>query len=518
MTEQWPARACGTADLIVRSAARRWPDRCAVQAGDQRISFAELDRRVDRFARVVAGMTSGPDAVVAVSSPLTPAFIIGYYGTIRAGRRVAVLNPLLGEDALRQNVSSVSPELAFLDARTEECFERIEAGLGFPVRRMSQHEPLPGVTHAHRLIGDLAEAAPGSAACLLFTSGTTGRPKTVPLTHRNISINAVQVADAHELEPRSVTLNFLPSFHPMHMSSAVYAGATQVLHPQPDLASLASTANEVGATHLYTIPMRLSVLARAIQSCKLTMPSLRLIASGGSALPPAVALRLSSHFGVPVIQGYGMAETSPLTFSDLAANPMPGSVGFAVRGTRVRIVDVQSRQPVPSDGLGELQVSGPQVMAGYLDGCGGASVVNDDGWLSTGDVGRIDETGRLFLTDRLRDTFKCDNWLVSPSELERGLCELALVSDCVVFGIPHELHGEVPAALLVLADGSGAAAADEVLARHARNHPYYERLTRYLVVDGIARSMNAKIDRSRLREQLLAATDTVSLEFAGGHR
>ncbi|MBV9821693.1 MAG: AMP-binding protein [Actinobacteria bacterium] len=493
------------ADSALTEAAVRWPRRCAVRDARSSWSFAELNARVNAFAAVVTERTSEPGAVVAVSSPLDIEFIVGYYGTLRAGRIVAVLNPLMGEQVLLHNLNQVRPELCYLDPATLRRVGTVRSGLRFSMTLMRQGDPL---------VPAAGTGAPGPAvagetvACYLFTSGTTGKPKTVVLSHRNLSVNAAQVAQAHQLTAESVSLNYLPSFHPMHLSSALHSGSTQVLHLGADPATAVARANEVRASHFYTIPMRLNLLARHPNLADLELPSVRLVASGGSALAPAVARRLATHFRVPVIQGYGLAEAAPLVTSDRADAPVPGSVGTAVSGTECRIVEVGSGRPVPPGQRGEVQVRGPQVMLGYLDQPAAGSPVDADGWLSTGDLGRMDAEGVLFLVDRLKDTFKCDNWLVSPSDLQDELTTRPGIADCAVFGLPDDTHGQVVAAMLVLEDGLTAADATAILAEVAAGRPYYERVRRAVVVADLPRSANQKIDRRQLCEQLLRGVGT----------
>ncbi|GAA0931775.1 hypothetical protein GCM10009558_108360 [Virgisporangium aurantiacum] len=234
-------------------------------------------------------------------------------------------------------------------------------------------------------------------------------------------------------------------------------------------------------------------------------PALRLILSGGSALAPPVARRLADHFGVPTVQGYGLAETSPLTHSDGPDAPRVGSVGPPVTDTDCRVVSVDTGSPVGTGERGEIQVRGPQVMLGYLDPAQPTGI-DADGWLSTGDVGYQDEDGYLFLVDRLKDTFKCDNYLVSPSEVERVVAAHPWVAECVVVDLPDELSGAVPAAFVVLRpDADPAAAVAELTTFVDGQVPYYQRLRHVELVDALPRSAAGKIQRRDLRTRLAAA-------------
>jgi long-chain acyl-CoA synthetase len=342
--------------------------------------------------------------------------------------------------------------------------------------------------------------AGGRPACILFTSGTTGLPKGVPLSHRNLAANAAQIVRAHRLSPNSVTVNHLPTYHLMHLNSAVWSGATQILCTDPDPVVATRTAAEAGATHYYSLPMRLARLAGDPRLRELRLETVRAILSGGSALAPAAAAALTDHFGVPVMQGYGLAETSPLTHCDQPPWPRYGSVGPPVAATECRIVDVATRAVLPPGDKGEVQVRGPQVMSGYLDPAE-PSPVDADGWLSTGDIGRIDEDGYLFLIDRLKDTFKYDDQLVAPAEIEHVVAGHPAVSECVVLDAPDPVHGAVAVAMVVL--GADGVTADDIAKYVNERVPEPQQLARVLVTRTIPRGPGGKTRRAELRELFL---------------
>jgi long-chain acyl-CoA synthetase len=347
--------------------------------------------------------------------------------------------------------------------------------------------------------GSEGEVDLDDVTCLLFTSGTTGLPKTVQLTHRNVTTNAVQVAHAHGLDDRSVMLNYLPTFHPMHLTAGIHARAMHVLCASPDAADSMVVAERTGVTHYYSLPVRLARLTVDPRLAKFDVPSLQLIASGGSSLSPLSATALAEHFGVPVIQGYGLAETSPLTHSDIPDNWKPGSVGPPVADTECRIVEINSREVLETGQSGEVQVRGPQVMKGYL-GDETGTAIDADGWFSTGDVGYEDDDGYLFLVDRIKDVFKCDNWLVSPTEIERVVAGHSAISECVVVGLPDEFRGAVPFAFLVLANrDAGRNAAEEAMDAVNGQLAYYQQIKHFELLTSIPRGPTGKVSRAELR-------------------
>ncbi len=506
------ARAGGTLDGLLRRAAAIAPHRSAIQTGSRALTFGELDAAADAFAaKLSALLPSGggadgrpglPGAVVGVAAALHPSFAIAYYGTVRAGHVCAVINPLQGAEEL-----AYALELAGV---------RVLIGVADMADRLQQIRlDLPGLAHVYYLDrpgehcvpagGRAGQAArfpsvpsdPDDVAVLQFTSGTTGRPKAVLLTHRNLVYNAAQVAGVHGLGPDSVTLNHLPTYHPMHLNSAVHAAATQVLCPDADPAQAVTTAARSGATHFYSLPVRLARMAADPRLPTWHMPGVRAVLSGGSALAPAAAARLCAGLGVPVVQGYGLAETAPLTHCDRIDRPSAGSVGPPVTATECRVVDLDTRQPLPAGTPGEVQVRGPQLMAGYLTADGIGRPFDAEGWFDTGDVGRLDGEGTLFLVDRLKDVFKCDNWLVSPVELERVIMRHPAVTDCMVVDMPHEYRGAVAYALVVTDDED--VAAEQITEFVNAGLPEYQHLHGIELVREIPRSPNGKARRRDVR-------------------
>jgi long-chain acyl-CoA synthetase len=476
-------------DALPRRAARQAPDRCALGG----LTYRELDERIDQFAAALGELLGHAGAVVAVSSVLDPVFAIAYYGVARAGNVSVVVNPLLPVPALEYALRTSNAELAVVTPETAAALAPLRDRL--PALRHVIHTD--AVTE---LVARGAAPEPtttmDSVASILFTSGTTGAPKAVPLTHRNLIVNAAQTAHAQGLNGTSVMLNYLPTFHTMHLNAAVCATATQVLYAGNDVLGSLVAADKHRVTHYYSLPMRLATLATYPDLGRLT--TVTALLSGGSALPPATASALATALGVPVVQGYGLAEASPLTHFNAPDEPRAGSCGRPVAGTESRIVDIADRSVLPFGEVGELQVRGPQVMSGYL-GVPETAELDDAGWLSTGDVGRLDADGFLYLVDRLRDVFKVDNFLVSPTELEGVVRQHPSVADCVVVDQPDPVHGALACALLVLRDNGVPDAVTEFVNDRV---PYYMRLRQVRVVDSIPRSRNGKVQRRDLRAQL----------------
>ncbi|RKT55608.1 AMP-binding protein [Saccharothrix australiensis] len=520
-----------TVDGLLGAAAASGPKRTGVRASYGDLTFADLDDAATSCAAALRGLLGEQRCVVALASPLHPDFVTGFYGTIRSGNVVAPINPLLPEHALEHLLLTSRARLAFVTTELFAHLRRIrhrlpdlaEAVLVGPGPREDANDirTIDDLSAAYEVRGNrMARPAtdPSDVACLQFTSGTTGAPRGVLLTHRNLVANAEQVVRAHRLGPDSVVLNHLPKYHVMHLNSAVRAQALQVPCAAADQAEAFALANDSRATHLYTIPMRLNRLDTDPALGGLRLDTVRMIASGGTALAAPVAERLSARFGIPVFQGYGLAETSPLTHSAGPDDPRPGTVGPVVAGTECRIVDLATGRALPPGRRGEVHVRGPQVMRGYLDPAE-PSGIDAEGWLATGDVGYEDDDGVLHLVDRLKDFFKTDNYLVSPSEVEAVLERHPAVLESAVVGYPDPLSGHVVTAFAAVAEDRrrepGLAA--DITAFVAARVPYYQRVRHLELVTALPRSPNGKVRRRDLLAELITRRELTGKQTTGGN-
>lgn len=516
-------------DGLLRRAALRDPSGWAVRSGagpgSQAVTFAELDAEADRFAAYLEHTCGRRGARIGIANTLDPVFAAAYYGTARSGNTVVLVNPLIKEGGLAHVFAAAAVEVAFVPAATAELLVKLRDRLPalttvvvtdtpdavvpgdcLPLAAVLGRAPVPAARPLDTGPGPGTGPGLDEDVCIQFTTGTTGSPKGVRLTHRNLVANAAQIAGAHRLDGDSVTLNHLPLYHVMHLNSAVYAGACQVLATDPDPVASLALAAETAATHYYGLPARLHALARDERPAGPVPDSLTAVLSGGTALSPAAARALSERLGVPVVQGYGMAELSPLSHCQDPRSPKSGSVGPAVAGTECRVVDLESRQPLDVFATGEVQVRGPQVMAGYLDdghGGAGSSPVDADGWFSTGDVGYQTEDGVLFLVDRLGDVFKYDHELVSPTAVEAIVSGDPQVAECIVTGWPDAVHGAVVWLGIVLRDPTAPGlleVIDSIVDTANGRLAPFEQIRRVEVLDAVPRNHVGKPERRGLRQ------------------
>ena len=276
--------------LLARTAAAH-PDRVAIRAGQRTTSYAELDAAVTRCAKRIRSLTHGERTVVAVGSLLDPDYVIAYYAAIRSGNIALPVVPLLPAVALKYQLEMSGAGIAFLSAQMNDRFSRIAAGLATPpqVVVFGDGELLASGPGDDGELPDAGAYDPDEPAAMHFTSGTTGMPKAVLLSQRNVTANAAQVADGLQIEAESVCVICFPTYHPMHMNGTVIAGATQVLTTDPDLTTAVRLANQTRATHMFSLPAWLNRLASYSGSDDLRLDTVRFVGSGGAALNPVVA-------------------------------------------------------------------------------------------------------------------------------------------------------------------------------------------------------------------------------------
>jgi long-chain acyl-CoA synthetase len=409
---------------VLADGAAQHPERAAVLFEDERISYRELDRRVAVVAAVLRAQGVEADDRVAIRLPNTPDYLAAYFGVLRIGAIAVPLNVLLAQ-----------PEI---DARLEAATPRALVD-----------RPLPS-DGAPRV--EIVERDDGDPAALLFTSGTTGRPKGAILTHAGIRAAAGFGADVLGFTPDDVLLGVAPFPHVLGQQVFVCAflvgGAVSVMprfEPEAALETMTSTRTTV----MFGVPTMCIALCEAARGAE-ELPPLRIAHVGGSAVPVDVVRRFEKTFGAVVHEGYGLTEMSGLatTFA-LGKRRKAGSVGRPSSATDIRIANADER------GVGEVQFHGPSVIPGYWNDPEATAVALDsDSWLSTGDLGYVDEDGDLFLVDRKKEMIIRGGYNVYPREVEEVLYEHPAVLEAAVVGVPHAALGEEVAAIVVPRPGA----------------------------------------------------------------
>jgi acyl-CoA synthetase (AMP-forming)/AMP-acid ligase II len=336
-------------------------------------------------------------------------------------------------------------------------------------------------------------------AVLPYSSGTTGLPKGVMLSHRNLIANVLQTSGSIPVNEDERSIGCLPFFHiygmTVIMNMGLHYGGTIVTMPRFDLEQFLGLIEEHSITVVYVVPPIALALAKhpAVEGRDLS--SLRMIMSGAAPLGDELAKAVAARVGTPTIQGYGMTELSPVSHCPPIDNLKGGSIGPPLAGTECRIVDPETGTDADR---GELWVRGPQVMKGYLNNDEATrATIDDDGWLHTGDVAEVDEDGYYYIVDRLKELIKYKGFQVPPAELEAVLLEHPAVADCAVIGIPDEEAGELPKGFVVVADGAEVSD-DEIMGFVAERVSPQKKLRLLERIDEVPKSASGKILRREL--------------------
>jgi acyl-CoA synthetase (AMP-forming)/AMP-acid ligase II len=437
--------------------AVRLADRPALIDGDRVVTYAELAERVERAAGALSG-----HGVVALRRPNSAQSVL-LLGALRAGAAVTPVSPLYTEREVADQLRLTGAEI-------------VTEAVG-PAR------PLPAVD-------------PGAVALMLSSSGTTGLPKIVQLTHRAAVTSVCQFDVPFPYREGERVLGLAPMFHIMGLSCvllhALSTGATVVTMPRFDLEEMLRTIEQHRVSQVLIPPPVLGALAQHPLVDSFDLSSLRVVGVGGAPATAELERAAMDRLGCLVGQGYGMTEAGPMIAVTTTDPPAvrPGSVGRLVPGTEARLV------------YGEVWVRGPQLMSGYLgDPEATAATIDADGWLHTGDLGRFDDDGYLYLGDRLKELIKVKGFQVAPAEVEAVLRAHPSVADAAVVGVPDEEAGERPMAFVV---ARGELDRDELQRFADEQLAPYKRPREIVELDALPRSPTGKLLRRMLVAEAVA--------------
>src|SRR5438093_2022011 len=486
--------------------------------GDRSVSFREVAQLSDRLAAALAKRGVRPGDRVTIFMPNCVEFVIAFYGTLKIGGVVNPINAQSKEREVRFQVDDAGATAVLYHAALAPVVDAVRSDLGNVRAFAVTGDAAPsGVERFNDLLlanepdlGFSANIGMNDLAALPYTSGTTGFPKGVMLTHANLTANQQQFFAAVPVGRDDVFLNVLPYFHiyalNLLMAGAVSLGATQVVVPRFDLVEYLTLAERHRATVCFIVPPIVLGLAVHPEVDTHGLSSVRFFFSGAAPLAPDPARRLAKRLGTPIIQGYGLTETSPVTHSNPVAAPILESIGPAIAGTEDRIVDLESGTKVLATGeVGEICVRGPQVMRGYWNKPQDTADVIRDGWFHTGDVGRKDERGYVFIVDRKKEFIKYKGFGVGPAEVEAVLCEHPAIADAGVIGKADAEAGEIPKAFVQLRPNT-TATADEIMAFVKERIADYKRVREVEFIDKVPRTASGKILRRELAERERAKT------------
>jgi long-chain acyl-CoA synthetase len=483
-----PATALNLASLIEQN-ARLMPDRVAVTFRDMSVTYGQVNGRAAQVAAALHAQGLAPGDHVALSCPNVPWFPIAYYGILKAGGVVVPINVLLKPREIAYHLRDSGAKALLVFEGTSELPMAAMARAGcdeaecplLVVMTADPAAPVPvdralSLSHLmqpHDGSFETRRRRPDDTAVILYTSGTTGQPKGAELTHLNMVLNAVASRDMylpamHGGFTQEVALVTLPLFHSTAqtalMNAGFLGGFRLVLLPRFDAASTLDTMRREQVSIWIGVPtMYWSLLQHAAEAgvdVAGVAEHLRLCVSGGAPMPVEVMRRFEETFGVRVLEGYGLSETSPVAcFNQLHRPSKPGTVGQPILGVDVRAVDPEGRF-VPAGERGEVVVRGPNVMKGYYNRSAATDEVMRNGWFHTGDVGIIDEDGYVSIVDRIKDMIIRGGMNVYPRELEEVLMTHPAVSLAAVIGVPDERLGEEVKAFVVRQPGTSLTEAE----------------------------------------------------------
>jgi acyl-CoA synthetase (AMP-forming)/AMP-acid ligase II len=480
------------------------------------LTYAELAGLVRGAAAGLVARGVAPGDTLALCSPNSPQFAVAYFAALAAGALVTTVNPLApAGDIARQLVHSgarwlittagLAQDSAGEAAAAAGVRETFAFGAASAINRSGPAIPftsLVGTGHA----GHLPAVGPDDDAVLLYSSGTTGLPKGVLLSHRNLVASLCQMRAVHRAGPDDVVLNALPLYHifalQVTLGLSLAAGAAVVTMPRFDLEGCCRLVQDYRVTRVEVVPPIVLGLARHPAVTGYDLSSLRVISSGGAPLGGALAAECARRLGCLVKQGYGMTELGGGTHlvPDLGGGPS-GSVGPLVPGAEARVVDCASGRDVGPGQPGEMLIRTPAAMRGYLDDAEAtAATIDADGWLHTGDVVVADQEGWFTVVDRVKELIKYKGSQVAPAALEAILLAHPAVADAAVIGRPDEEAGEIPTAVVALSEPATdtGPVGRELMAYVADRVAPHEKIRRVEFVTDIPKSPSGKILRRLL--------------------
>ena len=510
--------------VLLEDSTREVPERLAVIFNDFKLTYAQANAMANQVANGLTAIGIQKGDKVALSCPNLPFFPIVYYGILKAGAVVVPLNVLLKAREIAYHLSDSdakayfcfqgTPELpmgefgyaGFQDAGSCEHFFMITANPAGP-------SPIEGTKTLGQLMYnqpptfDTVQTSSSDTAVILYTSGTTGQPKGAELSHSNMVMNARLADNLFPIPEYPIHLITLPLFHSfgqsVQMNGGFYTRATLSLLPRFDPDSALAIMQRDNVNIFAGVPTMYWALLNFPGAEKYDLEkiseNLELAVSGGSALPMEVLKQFGERFSVKILEGYGLSETSPVaTFNRIDKPAKAGSVGLPVWGCDVRIVDTDDND-VPTGEQGEIIMKGHNIMKGYYKRPEATAEAMRNGWFHSGDLGKFDDEGYVYITDRVKDMIIRGGFNVYPREIEEVLMTNPKVSLAAVIGVPHDSHGEEVKAFVILKEGA-AATEEELILWSKENMAAYKYPRMIEIRKSLPMTATGKILKRELRD------------------
>jgi long-chain acyl-CoA synthetase len=505
--------------LILRESAKKHADHLCIILDSFKFTYGQMDALSSQVASSLraAGLKKGDR--VGLMLPNVPQFVMAYFGILKAGGIVVPINVLLkGPEVNFYLGDSDSRYLIVWEDFAGEALKGIAGLKGittYVVLKPGSAEAPAGTKNFTQLLAgdpkfDMESTSPDDTAVILYTSGTTGKPKGAELTHSNLFLNCHFLGHVFRSTPDDVTLCVLPMFHSrgqtVAMNAALHVGGTLTLVPRFDAEKVLEVMQRDKVTVFPGVPTMFFALLHHPTADKFDLSSLRICGSGGAAIPGEVLLAFEKKFKSIILEGYGLSETSPVaTFSNSAEERKILSVGKPIFGVELKIFDKDDKElPPGKDYVGEIVIRGHNVMKGYWRNPEATAEAFKGGWFHTGDLGYVDEQGYFFIVDRKKEMINRGGFNVYPREVEEVVYAHPAVAEAAIIGVPDERLGEEVKAVVALKPGAKATEEDIIAFVKERVAAYkYPRTVQF--VDTLPKGATGKILKKELKAQLEAA-------------
>ena len=502
---------------ILTDASNKYSDKTAIIDGDSTYSFSELENFSSRFSGALKNLGILKGDRVGILAPNCAEFVIAFHGITKSGGVVTTINSGYREREIAHQIQDSGCKILVVHESLTQIFSEARSLIKTDVKAIV-------VTEEHGTEGSFWQLVNSSEphiasgldttndlAALPYSSGTTGLTKGVMLSHSNLVSNVEQLmglSGGASMNDKDVILVHLPLFHiygmNVLMNPCIAAGATQVMMGRFDMEEFLSLIETHRVTKLFTVPPVGLGLSQYPGVATRDLACLEFAMFGAAPLSAELQVKISEVLNCAVIQGYGMTESSPVTNIDFTEPGLmkAGSIGPAVANTEEKIVDTEDPdKQLGPDEVGELMVRGPQVMLGYFNNPQATEeTLTNDGWLHTGDIGKMDEEGYVWVLDRKKELIKYNGFQVPPAELEGLLIEHPEIADAAVIGKPDEESGEIPKAFVVKTAGSDISE-DAVMSFVASKVSTFKHVREVEFIDAIPKNPSGKILRRLLKDQ-----------------
>lgn len=504
---------------LLACTAERCPEQVALIFREIRLTYRELDALVASLANALRALGIGRGQRVCLLMANRPDFVISWFAILRVGAVVSPLNPAYKEREVAYQLADSEAAALIVEHEQLPLVQAVRGQLPdlrtLLVVDLEQHVPeqqiyafAPLLTSFPPETGAGEEPDGEALAALLYSSGTTGLPKGVMLSHRNLVTNACQSVATAQITFADRMLSFIPLYHVygvMLMGCATLAGARLILLERFEPGRWLQEIHQQRATIVYSVPRVLAVVAGWPEVESYDLSSVRFNQCGAAPVPPALARRFEQRTGITVMTSYGLTEASPGTHSNPVYDPQlikVETIGLPIHDTQQKIVDIETgTQELGPGQEGELIVRGPQVMQGYWKAPEATAEALRAGWLYTGDIGWRDESGYVTITDRKKEMIKYKGLSVAPAQIEAVLLEHPAVADAAVVARANQEAGEIPKAFVVLRPGHEQQSADELMVWVNSQLATFKHIREVEYIDAIPRNPSGKILRRLLKER-----------------